>query len=97
MHGQLDVESAKALSRALERNASLTRLNLDGLELDLDHLRGVGDEPPARLDFSYQGISDVSGVVIAGLLETNEKLTSLNLGYNLRLGRKVPLVATDYH
>ena len=97
VHGQLDVESAKALSRALERNASLTRLNLDGLELDLDHLRGVGDEPPARLDFSYQGISDVSGVVIAGLLETNEKLTSLNLGYNLRLGRKVPMIATDCH
>ena len=57
VHGQLDVESAKALSRALERNASLTRLNLDGLELDLDHLRGVGDEPPAHLDFSYQGIT----------------------------------------
>ena len=62
-------------------------MNLDGLELDLDHLRGVGDEPPSRLDFSYQGIGDASGVVIARLIETNEKLTSLNLGYNLRLGR----------
>lgn len=50
------------------------------------------DEPPPppvhALDYSYRSIGDASGLIVAKLLEANAELTSLELQFNIRLGKE---------
>ena len=66
---------------ALRVNAVLTKLNLDGHELDLPKLRGSTD-PVTSLDLSGKVLGPASAIVIASLMVGNEVLTELHLNNN---------------
>ena len=70
----LYTEGGKALAKALEVNAVLTKLNLNGFELNIAQLRGT--EPVETLDLSRKGLGVASGIVIAKL-RVNALITTL--------------------
>ena len=73
-------ELAMVLAVPIAANATLTKLNLDGFELNIPQLRG--SDPVQTLDLSSKGLGVASGVVIGKLLEGNATLTSLDLQFN---------------
>ena len=60
---------ATAIADALKGTAVLTKLNLDGHELDLPKLRGT--DPVTSLDLSRKSLGSASAIVIASLIAGN--------------------------
>ena len=58
----------------------LTKLDLDGHELDLPKLRGT--DPVTSLDLPGEGLGPASAIVIASLIAGNEVLKSIDLRVN---------------
>ena len=63
------------LAELLKFSVLLKKLNLDGLELDIEQLKGI--DPVESLDLSGKRLEVASGIVIAKCLEFNAVLTSL--------------------
>ena len=83
LHGcAIGADGADALADALVTNTSLEALGLEeGCALPIGLLRRGGPE----LDLSRRGLGDLSGLVLASLVERNSGVTALSLNGN-RLG-----------
>ena len=71
---------AAEIAEYVSGSGVLTKLNLDGHELDLPKLRGT--DPAASLDLTSKKLGPASAIVIASLIAGNEVLTELSLPYN---------------
>merc|ERR1712137_1224292 len=78
--GLIGDEGAKALASDLEVNRVLTKLNMDGFDLNITQLKGI--DPVKKLDLSRKRLGVASGIAIAKALEVNAVLTSCDLAGN---------------
>ena len=75
-YNELGPEGAAALAPAIAVCASVTKVNLDNYWLPIKQLKGT--EPVVSIDLSSQGLTVLSAVVIASLIQGNASLTKIS-------------------
>jgi len=79
-HNALLPESGGALAEALMENTAMRSINLDGVFLPVNQLKGT--KRVETLDFSSKGLGPLSAIIVARLIESNRALVHLDIQAN---------------